>query len=141
MAVTDDLDKVASLCRSGARRALDALLDLGPRPDEPVAALLWEQQATRLQGQINSLSALVSKLTATAIVQGLREFEDELEDIGRVTETAEERIKEIREVSDLLTTLAKVLDLGTALLAAAAAPSPGTITALVGAGKTVRDSV
>lgn len=44
-------------------------------------------------------------------------------------------------MSELLTKLANVLDLGLALLAAAAAPSGATIGAVVKAGKAVSDGV
>lgn len=141
MSVAEDLDRVAELCKAGARRSLDARLALGPKPDDPGQALLWEQDSTRLRGQMDSLSALVSKLTAAAIIEGLKDFEDELQEIGRVSEEAERRIAEVEEVSELLTRVAKILDLGTALLAAAAAPSPATIKRVVDAGKAVKASV
>ena len=137
MAVADDLDKVAELCKTGARSTLTALLALGPKPDDPTGAFLWEQQTTRLQGQLNSLSALVSKLTAGAVVEGLKLFSLQLQTIGKVTADAEAEIKKIDDVSKLLTKLAKVLDLGLALLAAAAAPSPASIAAAVVAGNTL----
>ncbi len=55
MTIASDLDDVAELCKAGAKRTLDAMLELGPKPQEPTQALLWEQRATRLQGQLNSL--------------------------------------------------------------------------------------
>ena len=137
MAVIDDLDRIADLCRVCAKKALDAMLDLGPKPEGTTEALLWEQQATRLQGQINSLTALVSKLTAAAVIEGLKVSETDLKSIGDAAKNAEVRIKQITDISGLLTKLAKVLDLGLALLAAAAAPSPMTITAVFKAGKAV----
>lgn len=141
MSIADDLDRVAELCKTGARRSLDARLALGPKPEDPGQALLWEQESTRLRGQMDSLSALVSKLTAAAIIEGLRDFEHELQEIGRVSEEAERRIAEVEQVSDLLTKVSKILDLGTALLAAAAVPSPATIMGVIEAGKAVKESV
>ena len=141
MSVADDLDRVTALCKTAAKRTLAERLELGPKPEDPGLALLWEQESTRLRGQMDSLSALVSKLTAAAIIEGLKDFEGELQEIGRVTERAEERIAQIEEVSELLSKVSKVLDLGTALLAAAAAPSPATIRALVEAGKAVKEGV
>lgn len=137
MAIADDLDQVAELCRTGAKTTLSALLAMGPKPDDPSQALLWEQQTTRLQGQLNSLSALVSKLTAGAVIEGLKDFDQELTQVSQVSSDAEAQIKKIKDISSLLTTLAKVLDLGLALLAAAAAPSPATIAAVVTAGTTL----
>ncbi len=137
MAVADDLDRVSDLCKTGAMLTLSALLALGPKPDDPTGALLWEQRSTRLQGQLNSLSALVSKLTAASVLQGLAGFDEELATVGQVSKDAEKKIKQIKDVSTLLKRLAGVLDLGLALLAAAAAPSPATIRAVVKAGTAV----
>lgn len=137
MSIADDLDRVSELCKTGAKLTLSALLGLGPKPDDPIGALLWEQRSTRLQGQLNSLSALVSKLTAAAVLQGLAGFDQELKTVGQVSKDAEKRIKQINEVSALLKKLAAVLDLGLAVLAAAAAPSPATIAAVVEAGEVV----
>ena len=137
MAVADDLDRVSELCKTGAMLTLSALLALGPKPDDPTGALLWEQRSTRLQGQLNSLSALVSKLTAASVLQGLAGLDEELATVGQVSKDAEKKIKQIKNVSTLLKRLAGVLDLGLALLAAAAAPSPATITAVVKAGTAV----
>lgn len=141
MAITDDLDTVAELCKTGAKSSLDAILALGPKPSDATQALLWEQQTTRLQGQLNSLSVLVSKLTAAAVIEGLGAFDDEMKQIATISEAAEEKIKEIKKISDLLIRLAKVLDLGLAILAAAAAPSPATIAAAVAAGEAVAGGV
>lgn len=137
MAVIDVLDQVSDLCSVGAKKSLEAMLSLGPKPDGATEALLWEQQTKRLQGQINSLTALVSKLTAVAVIEGLKNFEADLMIIGDTAKDAEARIKQIKSVSDLLTKLAKVLDLGLALLTAAAFPSPATIAAVVKAGTAV----
>lgn len=137
MGVANDLRAVADLCRTGAKQALNAQLTLGNKPDDPLEALLWEQRYTRLQGQLNSLSALNSKITAAAVSAGLSTFDDEMAEIGQVTKAANAKIKQIKKVSDLLTSLAKVLDLGLALLAAAAAPSAATIAAVVKAGSAV----
>ena len=134
MALADDLDQVAELCRTGAKCTLSAILAMGPKPEDATQALLWEQQSTRLQGQLNSLSALVSKLTAAAVIEGLKDFGAELAQVAKVSSDAESQIKKIKDISGLLTKLAKVLDLGLALLAAAAAPSPATIAAVVTAG-------
>lgn len=141
MAVADDLDAVANLCKTGAKRTLALMLDLGPKPDDPTEALLWEQQSTRLQGQLNSLSALNSKLTAAAVLAGLEQLAEPLRTIGEVSREAEERIRRIADVSELLTKVAKVLDLGLALLAASAAPSPATIAAVVDAGEVVAEAI
>jgi len=135
MAVADDLDQVAELCRNGARRSLDEMMALGPKPKDQAQALLWEQQEMDLQSKVNRLSALVSKLTATAVLSSLKEYADDLSLIGDAAQHAQGQISKINKVSDLLSKLSQVLDLGLAILAAAAAPSPGTIGVAVSSAK------
>jgi len=141
MTVAQDLGYVADLCAVGAKNTLAAILALGPKPDGGPDALLWEQKSTRLQGQLNSLTALNSKLTAASVIAGLATFAADIETIGRASKDAQKRIEKIKSVSELLTKLAKVLDLGLALLAAAAAPSAATISVAIKAGKAVADEV
>lgn len=141
MTVAQDLGQVADLCAAGAKNTLAAILALGPKPDGGPDAILWEQQSTRLQGQLNSLTALNSKLTAASVIAGLAGFASELETIGKASKDAQKRIEKIKKVSELLTKLARVLDLGLALLAAAAAPSAPTISAAIKAGTAVADEV
>lgn len=139
MSVAEDLRSVANLCKIGAKSILEAQLALGSKPEDPIQILLWEQQYMRLQGQLNSLSALNSKLTASAVNEGLKAYEAELKTIGKITNAAQTKIKQIQKVSELLTKIAKVLDLGLALLEAAATSSSATIQALVDAGDAVAD--
>lgn len=137
MTVAQDLGRVADLCTAGAKKTLAAILALGPKPDGGTDALFWEQQSTRLHGQLNSLTALNSKLTAASVIAGLATFAADLETIGKASKDAQTRIAKIEKASELLTKLARVLDLGLALLAAAAAPSPATIGAVIKTGKAV----
>jgi hypothetical protein len=88
-----------------------------------------------LQSKVNRLTALVSKLTAGAVLSSLEEYSDDLNSIGNAAQDAQDQISKINQVSDLLGKLAQVLDLGLAILAAAASPSPGTIGAAVSAAK------
>lgn len=141
MTVAQDLSSAADMCSAGAKQTLGAMLALGPKPEGAPDALLWEQQSTRLQGQLNSLTALNSKLTAASVIAGLEVFAGELATIGKISKEAQARIKKITAVSELLTKLAKVLDLGLALLAASAAPSPATIGAVIAAGNAVAEGV
>ena len=92
-----------------------------------------------IHGQLYSFSALNSKLAAAAVSEGLKEYEGELSTIGEVSVAALAKIKQVKKVSESLTKIAKVLDLGLALLAASAAPSPATTVALVNAGSAVAD--
>jgi hypothetical protein len=141
MSVADDLDELADLCSQGAQQALKAKLKLGPKPRDEAEALLWEQQVMRLHGQINSLSALVANLTAAAVIASLKEFAKEMRQVDEVSKAAKAKIEGIKQVSELLTKLAAVLDLGLAVLAAAAAPSAATIGAVVSAGSALKTSL
>lgn len=141
MTVATDLGRVADLCATGAKQTLAAILALGPKPEVPVEAHLWEQQAKRLGNQLDSLSALNSKLTALSVIAGLQGYATDLVQVGQASKNAQAKIKKINDVSDLLTKLAKVLDLGLALLAASAAPSAATIAAVVAASEAVANSV
>jgi len=137
MSVKMNIKSVAKLCKVGAERTLFRILSLGARPDDPNAALLWDQQLTRLQGQLNSLTAMVSKLTALGILEELEEFRDELKTISEISKKAQKDIKKIKSVSGLLEKTAKILDLGLAVLAVAAAPSTMTISAAITAATSV----
>ena len=79
MSITKDLGSVADMCTVGAKQTLSMMLALGPKPQGDTQALLWEQQTTRLQGQLNSLTALNSKLTAESVIEG--RFESALADL------------------------------------------------------------
>lgn len=141
MTVATDLGRVADLCATGAKQTLSAILALGPKPEAPVEEHLWEQQTTRLKNQLDSLSALNSKLTAASVIAGLQNYAADLVQVGQMSKGAQAKIKKINDISDLLTKLAKVLDLGLALLAASAAPSAATIAAVVTASGAVANSV
>ncbi|WP_377295872.1 hypothetical protein [Rhizobium sp. SGZ-381] len=141
MSVSGDLDDLADFYAQCAQQALKVKLKLGPKPRDEAGALLWEQQVTRLQGQINSFSALVSKLTAAAVLASLQDYAVEIQQVAKVAKAAKAKIAGIERVSALLTTLAAVLDLGLAVLAAAATPSLETIGAVVSAGTALKDLV
>jgi hypothetical protein len=131
MSTAKNLQALADLCNKAAHEALEALLKLGPRPASPATAgFLWDQCHTRLTGQINSLTALASKLSASSVLSALDTAQADLVQLATITKTAQARIKKIQEVSELLTTLGRVLDVGLAILAVATAPSPATAAAL-----------
>lgn len=141
MSVSDDLTSVAAFCNTCAQTDLSLMLGMGPRPGNEAQGLLWDQQVTRLQGQINSLIALVTKLTALSVVAGLENYATQINDVSVITKRADARIKAIDDISKALSKIAKVLDLGLAIVAAAAAPSPSSIAAVVAAGTAVDKDV
>jgi hypothetical protein len=138
MSVADDLQGLADLAEAAAHKALSAQIGLGPRPAGPdTAVLLWDQTSTHLQGQIDSLTALASKLSADAVLNALAGKADDLAQISAVTDRANAAIEHIDDVSKLFTTIGHFIDVGVAVLALAAAPSPTTAQALFEKGKTL----
>ncbi|MEM7666641.1 MAG: hypothetical protein AAF250_12355 [Pseudomonadota bacterium] len=133
MSVASDLRVMAKLCSVAATKCLERKLALGPKPDDPVAAMVWEQQRTRLSGQIDSLSAMNINLGAASVAAALDKFADELTSIAQTSRDAQTAIRKIKDVSELLTKVARVLDLGLAVLAAAAAPGSASIGAALDA--------
>lgn len=137
MGTFESLASVAELCKDCAKITLDHLLSLGPKPMDATKGLLWDQQATRLQNQLDSLTALVSKLTAEAVIEGLKNYQPQLDHIGTLTKEARVEIQHMAQVSASLTKFSKVLDLGLAILSAAASPSLAAISAAVAASDTL----
>ena len=128
-------DSLRDLCIVTAERLLHEMLASGPKPVDTAKAFLWEQQTTRLQGQINSLSALATKLTAQEVIQAIKDLNTDLEAIDKVSKKAQEDINKIKKISDLLSIGSKILDLGLAVLAVAASPSSSTIKEAAKVGK------
>lgn len=129
MSVSSDLKVLAKLCSVSATKCLERKLALGPKPDDPAEAMVWEQQRTRLSGQIDSLSAMNIKIASASVAAALDEFGDELAAIATSSRNAQAAIRKIKEVSLLLTKVSRVLDLGLAVLAAAAAPGASSVAA------------
>lgn len=135
MSISNDLATVIDLGLTAQQRVLQALITLGNKPTQPAEILLWEQQNMLLLNRINELSALNVKLTAQAVNEGLKELQANLTEIKTASENAKTKLAEITEVSDLLNTVAKILDMGVALVAAVASPSTTTLAAAYKAGK------
>lgn len=138
MHAEESLDDMAELCKACAKSALSQLLELGPKPSADAEALLWEQTATRLQGQINSFSALVTRLTALAVIEGIRPYQKQIEAISEASAHARTVMEQVVNVSDLLTKLARILDLGLAILTVAANPSLAAAASLATAAESVK---
>jgi hypothetical protein len=130
MSAADVLQDLADLCHSAAHQALDAMADLGPKPADAAAAHAWEQSRAQLQDQMNSLSAMAVKLSSEAVVSALDAAGADLDELKHVTQDAEDEIKKIKQVSDMITRAAQVLDVGLAVLALAAAPSVSAASTL-----------
>ena len=85
------------------------------------------------------MTAIVIDLNAQQIIDGLSEFDEELKNIGEISKNAQDKIKKIQSISDFLEQAAKILDLGVAIAAAMALPSPTTISAAVSAATEIKD--
>ena len=138
MSVSDDLQNLADLDEVAAHKALSAQFALGPRPDAPpVAVTLWKQQTSALQGQIQSLTAQAVQLSAQSVIDALAGNADDISQIQTVIADAKTAVALIAEISKLLTTVGHILDLGLAVLALAAAPSPAAAKTLFEKGETL----
>ena len=65
------IGKLADQEADMAKSALQEFLKLGPKPYGQLQAQRWEAEANYFQEKINKASALHSKLTAMAILNGL----------------------------------------------------------------------
>jgi hypothetical protein len=132
MSVADDVQSLADLALTAAHQAVGAQTALGPKPEAPDAAVqTWIQTDARLRDQISRLTALADKLSADAVIAGLAGSADDIAQLQGVTDRAEAAIKQIDDVSKLLTTIGHIVDVGAAVLALAAAPTPATAAGLV----------
>lgn len=136
MSTSKELAELAGLAQAAAEQVGVRIQRLGPRPDGGTpAAILWDQTSARLIANMSSLTAMISKVNAEAISAALDGAGADLASLSDVTRKANDRIKTINEISTFLSTLGKILDVGLAILAAAAAPSPTTLAAIVKAIK------
>ena len=139
MSTAKILKAVASLCATSARECVEAIFELGAEPEGPVEREYWNHQRSRLQNQVSSLDALNIRLGAASIAEALKEYADDLADISDATKDAKKEIRKIKDASKLLTKVARVIELGSAILAAATAPSKETIGAAIEAARAVLD--
>ncbi|MFL6844118.1 MAG: hypothetical protein ACJ8ER_04475 [Allosphingosinicella sp.] len=131
MATTDDLHELARLCNAAARAASAAIDRLGPRPDDPAQAEAWRAHADRLNAQVGRLTGLAGTFADLAVSASLDAAWPQLERLREATATAEERIARMAAISDAAKKIAQVVDLGIAVLALAAGPSPAGAVGVV----------
>ena len=126
MTVKTDLQALADLCEAAAQQNVAQVIALGPRPaDGTPAAAAWDHTQKRLKDQTDHLNAMAVELSAKAVVQALAGATDDLAAVGAVTKDAQAQIAKIKRVSDLLSTVGAVIDLGMAVLAVAGDPANG----------------
>lgn len=131
MTLASELQDLADLCQASAQQNLSLLIGMGPRPTDPAGKAAWDLGQSRLRGQIDRLTALAIELSGHAVVAGLQTANEDFASLQDVTKAAAERIKQIAKISDALTIVGAVLDLGLAVLTLAAGPSPANAVALV----------
>jgi hypothetical protein len=133
------LKDLASLCAISATKCVDATFKLGAKPEDPIEAHNWSHQRSRLFNQVRTLDALNIELSAASIGKALVNYSDELKEISDATKDAKKEIRKINEASKLLIKIARVIELGSAILAAAVKPGTDTIEVVLKAGQAVLD--
>jgi hypothetical protein len=142
MSVADNIQALADLCGTAAHELLDAMIGLGPRTADPdPAAHAWDQTRASLQGQMDQLTALATQLSSEAVLAALAAQQDAIDRLAGVTDRAETEIKRIQDASKLLSTAARILDVGLAVLTLASAPSVASVKALIGDIRALSDAL
>ena len=130
MSTADDLQALAEAAQQAQHRTLRAISELGPRPPSPPASDVWDRSAERLDAAAGHLGQLAQDLCAKAVVGALDRYPAEVARLREVADHARERIRQIARVTDVMTTISRIIDVGAAVLSLAAAPSPGKVLAL-----------
>jgi hypothetical protein len=123
MAVADDLLSAARLCDAAAQAADDQQNNMPPRPADPAAAAVWDNQNSHLQHNIGTLGNLASSLAAAAVSDVLAAQWPNLQGLSEVTASAQASIAQINSISAALNALAAVISFGVSIAAFVAAPS------------------
>lgn len=129
MSAATDLACTASTQAQAAKGILEQLDGLGPCPIDDAGAAVWHQEAAQLHAAINRLTAKSTELYAMSASKALEDVWKTLQQLSALNNQAEEAIAGIKKLSDVFTTAAAVLDLGTAVAAAVVAPNPATVMA------------
>lgn len=108
------------------------LVALPDRPDaaNPVAQAAWDAQYQYLKSQRQNLSALATTYAIQDAGAAIQDVADELKDVAKTTQQAQTQIKTIQKISDFVTAIALVIDLGVAVTAAVAGPDAGSLKAV-----------
>ena len=130
MSTADDLQALAEAVHASEIRLVRAIGQLPDRPHDPRAAAAWDEEANRLDREVGRLAVLSQELAAKAVTAALGAYTKETAALREVCEHARERIARIAKVSDALTTIGRILDVGGAVLALIAAPSGTTALSL-----------
>lgn len=131
MSLNSELQDLADLCQVSAQRNLSFLIAMGPRPADGAAAAAWDLGQSRLRGQIDRLTTSAIELSGLAVVTGLETANEDLASLRGVTKAASDRIKQIQTISQALTIVGAVLDVGLAVMTLAAGPTPANGLALL----------
>jgi hypothetical protein len=126
-----ELNKLAKIYSDMADDLTDTMMSLGPRPDDAIDAVIWKNDLVRLQSQSSSLRTTASNLTDLDSLVVLQEAEGPLSEIREAVKDAKEEIKRIASITKVLKTVAKFIEVGTAILTFAANPAVGAAVALI----------
>ncbi|ATC23823.1 hypothetical protein [Caulobacter vibrioides] len=129
LSARDFLKEQARIADDLANEVQKRLVHLPDRPGaaDPVSQAAWDAQYQYLTSQRQRLSALATTFAVQAAGAAIDDVAQGLKDVAKATEAAQEQIKQIEKVSDFVTRIAQVIDLGVAVAAAIADPSVGTL--------------
>ena len=141
MAISEDLNCVATLCGNVADAAVGALIALGPRPSDPAAASTWDAQDVLLKNKISTLNNLSSSISAIIVSNALQSVWPTLTALDSVTASAQNNVTAIKDISKAMAAVAAVISFGAAVLTLAAQSTPANAASLVSAFKNMVGSI
>jgi hypothetical protein len=121
---TEFLEGQAKIANDLADEVQSRLVHLPDRPGatDPVGQAAWDAQYQYLTSQRQRLSALATTFAIQAAGAAIADVAQELKDVAKATAEAQQRIKDIQKISDFVSRIAQVIDLGVAVAAAVANP-------------------
>lgn len=138
--LSDVYMSLAKLCEECASETSHQRNLLGARPDDRSAGKLYDEQMAQVVMDGEIFAYYNERFVNLAIRERLAEIEPLLKAIEATSKSAKEEIQNVKNISDALHKFAAVISFVTAVFAAISAPTPATIVAIVGAGKSVAEA-
>lgn len=126
-----ELSRMANLYAEMARSVTDTMMSTGRKPANPVEAVRWESDVVRLQSQSSSLRSMSANLRDLDSLVALQSVQEQIGNIRYTVEDANEEIKRLAKVAMVFETVAKILKVGSAVVAFATNPAAGLLSAMV----------
>lgn len=125
--------RLADLYAEMARAVTDTMMSMGQKPADPVEAIKWESDVVRLQSQSSSLRSMSANLRDLDSLVILQSVHEEIGNISGAIKDANEEITRLVKITKVLETVAKVLKVGSAVVAFATNSAAGSALAMVSA--------